>query len=405
MATVSQVVKLSDAVQPLPRQTTEFVHGVPDSFLRVGERKAAGPRGRPAPLHARRVLHGQGRLGQGTPLHRSNPLLLMLTCMPLCGSQQHRQCRSIVTGTHALISPPCVVRMHPHQSTCAWPMRPCRCSPVAADCKSRGLRVQGYTELLDLVARHTAAEGGPDKAPAIDCYGNGEDLPAVEASSRAKQLPLTFHGAKDHLDDSMHEYKVRQAQAAQDGRSIAGLLASGLMHVFAGVMCISRWHSMGNMLALHADPAQAHRLRSLVSLKTSQDNVCRVCFRVSSSHGGTWRCCAGVHQPEQERRGGDDDGGGAGNGQVGHRAGAPQQRVLLHLQQLPGVQDPGGVQQAPQLRPADTTPTRCGISDAANLLMRAPPCKQLLSAYPRHGLLPTDLVYRPVCECHARAPG
>ena len=59
------------------------------------------------------------------------------------------------------------------------------------------------------MARHTAAEGGPEKAPAIDCYGNGEDLPAVEASSRAKQLPLTFHGAKDHLDDSMHEYKVR----------------------------------------------------------------------------------------------------------------------------------------------------------------------------------------------------
>jgi digalactosyldiacylglycerol synthase len=35
-----QIVKLSDAVQPLPRQTTQFVHGVPKSFLAVGEAKA-----------------------------------------------------------------------------------------------------------------------------------------------------------------------------------------------------------------------------------------------------------------------------------------------------------------------------------------------------------------------------
>ena len=43
-----QVVKLSDAVQPLPRQTTQFVHGVPDSFLAVGERKShPGQGGRP----------------------------------------------------------------------------------------------------------------------------------------------------------------------------------------------------------------------------------------------------------------------------------------------------------------------------------------------------------------------
>jgi digalactosyldiacylglycerol synthase len=33
-------VKLSDAVQPLPRQTTQFVHGVPESFLAVGQAKA-----------------------------------------------------------------------------------------------------------------------------------------------------------------------------------------------------------------------------------------------------------------------------------------------------------------------------------------------------------------------------
>ena len=38
-----QVVKLSDAVQQLPRQTTEFVHGVPNQFLDVGEKKAQQP--------------------------------------------------------------------------------------------------------------------------------------------------------------------------------------------------------------------------------------------------------------------------------------------------------------------------------------------------------------------------
>lgn len=39
----AQVVKLSDAVQRLPRQQTQFVHGVPESFLEVGAAKAAQP--------------------------------------------------------------------------------------------------------------------------------------------------------------------------------------------------------------------------------------------------------------------------------------------------------------------------------------------------------------------------
>ena len=38
-----QVVKLSDAVQPLPRQTTQFIHGVPQQFLAVGDKKSEAP--------------------------------------------------------------------------------------------------------------------------------------------------------------------------------------------------------------------------------------------------------------------------------------------------------------------------------------------------------------------------
>lgn len=40
---VLQVVKLSDAVQPLPRQTTQFIHGVPQQFLAVGDKKSEAP--------------------------------------------------------------------------------------------------------------------------------------------------------------------------------------------------------------------------------------------------------------------------------------------------------------------------------------------------------------------------
>ncbi|KAL3142707.1 hypothetical protein ABBQ38_003008 [Trebouxia sp. C0009 RCD-2024] len=122
-----KVVKLSDAVQPLPRQTTQFIHGVPQQFLAVGDKKSE-----PA-------VEGQKRFSRG------------------------------------------------------------------AYFMGKAVWAKGYTELLSLLESHRSA-GKPEHA--IDCYGNGEDLAAVKAASKRKDLKLKFHGAVDHLDDSMHEYKV-----------------------------------------------------------------------------------------------------------------------------------------------------------------------------------------------------
>ena len=118
-----KVVKLSDAVQDLPRQTTEFVHGVAESFLKVGEKKSKS------------TQRGGSRFSQGAYF----------------------------------------------LGKCVW--------------------AKGYTELLDLLS------SSPQKIP-VDCFGAGEDLEAVRDEASKRRLNLQFHGARDHLDDSIHEYKV-----------------------------------------------------------------------------------------------------------------------------------------------------------------------------------------------------
>jgi len=44
----AQIIKLSDAVQPLPREATQYVHGAPGCFLEVGdEASEPEPDGKP----------------------------------------------------------------------------------------------------------------------------------------------------------------------------------------------------------------------------------------------------------------------------------------------------------------------------------------------------------------------
>ncbi len=122
-----KVIKLSDAVQDLPRQTTEFVHGVADSFLSVGEKKSK-------------------MRSDGAPRFSKGAYFL---------------------------------------GKCVW--------------------AKGYTELIDLLSQNKDQLGGE---VTVDCYGTGEDLNDVKLEARKRDLNLEFLGARDHLDESLHEYQV-----------------------------------------------------------------------------------------------------------------------------------------------------------------------------------------------------
>ncbi|KAG2497202.1 hypothetical protein HYH03_004791 [Edaphochlamys debaryana] len=122
-----KVIKLSDAVQPLPREDTMFVHGVSPSFLQVGQTKAQ--------------LAASGE------------------------------------------------------------------KPFKKDAYFLGkvLWAKGYTELLDRLNEHAERTG---ERVAVDVYGSGPDLKAVEEEAARRRLALSFRGARDHADQSLQDYKV-----------------------------------------------------------------------------------------------------------------------------------------------------------------------------------------------------
>lgn len=122
-----KVIKLSDAVQPLPRQETMFVHGVSPTFLTVGEKKAQA------------ASAGEARFSKGAYF----------------------------------------------LGKVVW--------------------AKGYTELLDRLKEHNERTG---EQVDVDVYGSGPDFNAVVEEAKNRHLSLKFNGARDHADESIHEYKV-----------------------------------------------------------------------------------------------------------------------------------------------------------------------------------------------------
>jgi hypothetical protein len=64
--------------------------------------------------------------------------------------------------------------------------------------------VQGYTELLELLAEHKEAHR--QNLP-VDVFGTGEDLEEIKARAEKQGLAVSFLGARDHLDAAIHSYR------------------------------------------------------------------------------------------------------------------------------------------------------------------------------------------------------
>lgn len=165
-----KVIKLSDAVQDLPRQETMFIHGVSPQFLHVGEAI-------------------NERLQAGEPFQFDK-------------------------GAYFI---------------------------------GKVLWGKGYTELLDMVGQAKRTHGY--HLP-MDVYGYGDDFEAVVAQTQRDDLPLAFHGCKDHLDDSIHGYRVFVNPSTSDvvATTTAEALAMGKWVVCAEHACNKFFSQFDNCL-------------------------------------------------------------------------------------------------------------------------------------------------------------
>lgn len=69
----------------------------------------------------------------------------------------------------------------------------------------KALWAKGYSELLDLLARHKQSHGSNVD---LDVYGSGPDFDDIVDRANKTGLSLNFLGAKDHQDGSFRDYKV-----------------------------------------------------------------------------------------------------------------------------------------------------------------------------------------------------
>ena len=153
-----KVVKLSDAVQQLPRSATCFVHGVSPRFLSIGEERAQ-------------------RLRQ----------------------REEAKAAAMAAATSAVsLALPTAAPAEP----------PAASSGKGVYFIGKVVWGKGYTELLDLVQKHCNSPAASSTPVSVDVFGGGDDLAAVKSSAAERLLPRQFMGPRDHADPALHDYSV-----------------------------------------------------------------------------------------------------------------------------------------------------------------------------------------------------
>ncbi|CAL5218834.1 g565 [Coccomyxa viridis] len=242
-----KVIKLSDAVQHLPRESTLFVHGVPPCFLSVGDKMAAAAKQtsvaseraertpttaaeqdgahstdangdsntKPAQTHLEQNGSANTQPDSATAAeaeHRSTglpsaPRVNGLDLHPAPQPEEKTQgaAADSASGAAHQQQPPLSDKEREVVNGSGGEEKGGFKFSKGAYFIGKAVWGKGYTELLELLREHRERHGF--NLP-VDVFGTGEDLDAIKARAQQYELEVHFQGARDHLDDSIHPYRV-----------------------------------------------------------------------------------------------------------------------------------------------------------------------------------------------------
>ena len=191
-----------------------FVHGVSPSFLEVGRKKAE--QARMAQAQAAAAEGGGGAAGKGRadapdPAAAADAAAAASSAsrasLVRTGARQARRGGGGAGGSKPGAEPSAhaaaATTTTPNDTTTTNPTDPVW--PRGAYFLGKVLWAKGYTELLDRLGEHAEQTG--ERVP-VDVFGSGPDLGSVREEAVARGLPLEFHGARDHADAGLQEYRV-----------------------------------------------------------------------------------------------------------------------------------------------------------------------------------------------------